>query len=312
MPVPGRIISSREQLEEILDLPGGGGTAAESKFPLRVPMSYARRIRAGDSSDPLLRQVLPLAAEDEEPPGYSTNPLGESQELPGMLHKYRNRVLLIVTGSCPIHCRYCFRRHFPYDTVGHLEPALDHIAADNDIHEVILSGGDPLSLGNNKLGRIISRLEAVKHVSRLRVHSRMPVAMPERIDAELVAMLRGLAKPLVLVIHCNHPGEIDAEVEQCLRQLQDARVTLLNQAVLLRGVNDNLPVQRELWQKLFATGVMPYYLHLLDKVQGAGHFAVGEGRGRRLIAALRACLPGYLVPRLAREVPDACSKHILA
>ena len=313
MPRQKPIVTSRERLLEALSLPSfGPATKAEEGFPLRVPESYLRRIRSGDAADPLLRQVLPVAEEDMPAAGYSRNPLRESQEPPGLLRKYRNRALLIAAANCPIHCRYCFRRHFPYRPDLNHEQALDAIGKDPDIHEIILSGGEPLTLGNSRLALLISRLAAMKHLRRLRIHSRMPVVQPERIDDGLLQALQGWRKPCTLVTHCNHPQEIDAAVVGGLRRLQGIGMALLNQAVLLRGVNDSLAVQRELWQKLFAAGVLPYYLHLPDKVQGTAHFAVSETRGRRIINGLRACLPGYLVPRLAREEPGASGKHILA
>ena len=313
MPRQKPIITSRSQLQEKLSLPPvGPATKAEEVFPLRVPESYLRRIRSGDPTDPLLRQVLPVAEEDVVTAGYSRNPLHENQKPPGLLRKYRNRVLLIAAASCPIHCRYCFRRHFPYHPSLNHEQALDAIGSDRDIHEVILSGGEPFTLSNSKLALLISRLAAMEHLRRLRIHSRVPVVQPERMDSGLLQALRGWRKPCTLVMHCNHPQEMDAAVASGLQRLQGIGIMLLNQAVLLRGINDNLAVQRELWQELFAAGVLPYYLHLPDKVQGTAHFAVSETRGRRIINGLRASLPGYLVPRLVREEPGGSGKCVVA
>ena len=273
-------------------------------FPLRVPRPYLARIRKGDAHDPLLRQVLPLAGETVHPPGYATDPVGDlgAARDHGVLHKYRGRVLLIVTGACAIHCRYCFRRHFPYN--GHmlgrdLEGAIAYIARDDGIEEVILSGGDPLSLGNARLFELCRRIEAIVHVRRLRIHTRLPIVVPSRLENELCAWLNRRPKPYVMVFHINHPAEIAADVEQAVSRL--TAPTLLNQAVLLKGVNDDAPTLAELSRRCFSAGILPYYLHLLDRVQGAAHFEVGEAEARKLMQEVTALLPGYLVPRLARD-----------
>ncbi|MGV0005402.1 MAG: EF-P beta-lysylation protein EpmB [Candidatus Porifericomitaceae bacterium WSBS_2022_MAG_OTU9] len=313
MPQQSKIITSRKQLESSLGLPATVATNAERDFALRVPVSYMQRMRFGDATDPLLRQVLPVAPEDQDSVGYSHNPLREVQQTPGLLHKYRHRALIITTASCPVHCRYCFRRHFSYSTEPDLNKAVTAIEEDSNIHEVILSGGDPMTLSNQRLTLLLDRLYSIGHLRRLRIHSRVPVVQPERIDRALLAVLsRWQKKPCVLVIHCNHPQEIDHTVKECLQQLATAGITLLNQAVLLRGINDTFATQRRLSEQLFNARVLPYYLHLLDPVQGAAHFAVNELRAKRIIGALRASLPGYLVPRLAREVPGANSKLIVA
>jgi EF-P beta-lysylation protein EpmB len=291
---------------------------AAALFPLRVPAPYLRRIRPGDAADPLLRQVLPLDLECETRPGYSADPLGESaaQPVPGLLKKYHGRALLIATGACAVHCRYCFRRHFPYANAhaggSRLEPALAAIAADASIGEVILSGGDPLTLSDARLAELAERLAAMAHVHTLRIHSRLPVVLPQRVDSELLGWLSRLPLRKVLVLHSNHAAEIDSEVESALAALGEAGVTLLNQTVLLRGVNDAADVLLALSERLHRTGVLPYYLHLLDRVQGAAHFDVPQARGVALIAALRGRLPGYLVPRLVREVPGADGKTIIS
>ncbi len=291
---------------------------AAALFPLRVPAPYLARIAAGDAADPLLRQVLPLDVECEPQPGFSADPLAEAatQPVPGLLKKYHGRALLIATGACAIHCRYCFRRHFPYADAhaggSRLEPALAAIAADGSIGEVILSGGDPLTLGDLRLAALAQRLAAIPHVHTLRIHSRLPVVLPQRVDAALLRWLAPLSLRKVLVLHTNHPAEIDADVAAALAGLTHSGVTLLNQAVLLRGVNDNADTLIALSERLHGIGVLPYYLHLLDRVQGAAHFDVPQASGEALINAMRARLPGYLVPRLVREIPGASGKTLIA
>jgi EF-P beta-lysylation protein EpmB len=291
---------------------------AAALFPLRVPAPYLRRIRPGDAADRLLRQVLPLDLECETRPGYSADPLAESaaQPVPGLLKKYHGRALLIATGACAVHCRYCFRRHFPYADAhtggSRLEPALAAIAADPSIGEVILSGGDPLTLSDPRLADLTARIAAIPHVHTLRIHSRLPVVLPQRVNADLLAWLCRLPLRKVLVLHSNHPAELDAEVDAALAALANAGVTLLNQSVLLRGVNDDAPTLVTLSERLHRAGVLPYYLHLLDRVQGAAHFDVPQATGKMLVEALRARLPGYLVPRLVREIPGASGKTVIA
>lgn len=288
--------------------------AAARRFPLRVPRAYAERMQHGDPDDPLLLQVLPRPAEDTDVAGFVPDPVGDraSMTRPGLLHKYHGRVLLVTTGACGIHCRYCFRRHFPY---GEANPrtdqwsgALAYIAADASIREVILSGGDPLSLPDATLATLVSKLGAIEHVETVRVHTRMPVVLPQRVDAALTQWVAEARPACVFVLHANHPREIDTRVEAAGRRLRDAGAILLNQAVLLRDVNDNAPALAELSRRLFAFGALPYYLHLLDPVQGASHFEVPERTGRRLVTELARTLPGYLVPRLVREQPGAPGK----
>jgi len=280
-----------------------------NRFTTRVPLGFVGRMRPGDPHDPLLRQVLPLGEEGLDVPGYLPDPLQEKGAMatPGVLHKYRGRVLLVTTGACAIHCRYCFRRHFPYAeghaAHGHWNLALEHIAADISVQEVILSGGDPLSLGDDKLAALAERLSAIPHLRRLRLHTRMPVVLPSRVEDHLSAWLRACPLDTVIVLHANHPNELDGQVRQAVQRLTGAGVTLLNQSVLLRGVNDSKEALIGLSEGLFAMGVLPYYLHQLDPVAGASHFAVPPERARALLHALRAELPGYLVPRLVREQP---------
>lgn len=289
-------------------LPDGAG------FPLRVPRAFVARMRSGDPHDPLLRQVLPLTEEARHVPGFGPDPVGDqaAMALPGLLHKYHGRVLLTVTGACAIHCRYCFRREFPYAEANprrdHGLPALGHIRDDPSIHEVILSGGDPLSLNDPALAGLVSQLEAIDHVDTLRLHTRLPVVLPSRVNAELLDWLRATSLHKVVVIHANHPREIDNEVIDALRALADAGAILLNQAVLLRGVNDCSETLCALSRRLFAAGVLPYYLHVLDPVRGAAHFRVTDTDAADLLTAAAVRLPGYLVPRLVREEPGQPGK----
>lgn len=288
--------------------------AAGRDFPLRVPRSFLARIRPGDPHDPLLLQVLPIAAELVPAAGFGRDPVGdlETSPAPGLLHKYRGRVLLVATGACAVHCRYCFRRHFPYaehQPWGESwEKALAYVAADPTIEEVILSGGDPLALSDDKLADLETRIAAIPHVARLRLHTRLPVVLPERVDDALLGWLGATRLERVVVIHANHPREIDTEVAAALGRLAAAGCTLLNQSVLLRGINDDPATLAALSRALFKAGVLPYYLHLLDRVEGAAHFEVPESEARRLHRELRERLPGYLVPKLVRELAGAPSK----
>jgi EF-P beta-lysylation protein EpmB len=289
-------------------------TAAARLFPLRVPRGFVARMRLRDPRDPLLRQVLPLAEECLAVEGFGADPVGDlfAMVVPGVLHKYHGRVLLTATGACAVHCRYCFRRHFPYaeanPVVDQWRQALDYIAGDDSITEVILSGGDPLSMSDRRLADLARRLEAIPHLRRLRLHTRLPVVLPERVNDELLDWLGSTRFKTVIVVHANHANEIDSSVIAALAGLKASGAELLNQSVLLRGVNDNTETLMALSEKLFEAGVLPYYLHLLDKVQGAAHFEVEESVARRLMAELNRQLPGYLVPRLVREIPGAPGK----
>ena len=290
---------------------------ASAQFPLRVPRGFVARMRQGDPGDPLLRQVLPLDEEDRPMPGYGLDAVGDAaaRTATGVLQKYRGRALLVATGSCAIHCRYCFRRHFPYGeetaTRDGWHEALARIRGDDSIDEVILSGGDPLSLATPKLVELTDALAAIPHVRRLRIHSRLPVVLPERIDADLLRWLGALPWPLAIVIHANHANESDAQVDAALSRLRDAGATLLNQAVLLRGVNDSVDALADLSERAYAAGVLPYYLHQLDRVAGTAHFEVADVIALALHAAIAARLPGYLVPRLVREIPGDTGKRPL-
>jgi EF-P beta-lysylation protein EpmB len=311
-----------DELGELLGLDRGalgvGPTAASAgRFPLRVPRGFVGRMRRGDPADPLLRQVLPVAAEDDDVPGFTADPVGELAVVrgDGLLVKYHGRALLVVTGACAVHCRYCFRRHFPFDEQAPgedgLKPALVAIAADPGVDEVILSGGDPLVLPDDRLARLAGRVAAIGHVRRLRIHTRLPVVLPERVDVALVGWLSGCPLPVVVVIHANHPNEIDGDVARALATLRASGAVLLNQTVLLAGVNDTADALAGLSQRLADCGVVPYYLHLLDRVAGAAHFEVAEARALEIMSTLRARLPGYLVPRLVREEPGASSKVVV-
>jgi EF-P beta-lysylation protein EpmB len=275
-------------------------------------------MRPGDPADPLLRQVLPVADETIDVPGFAIDPVRDdlAERQPGMLQKYRGRVLLITTGTCAVHCRYCFRRHFPYDetprSLADWQPATDEIASDESILEVILSGGDPLTLVDATLRGLIEELAEIPHLRRLRIHTRVPIVVPERVTDELVDMLRDSGLTPVVVLHANHVNELDTHVASALENLSSAGIILLNQAVLLAGVNDSVEAQAALCERLIDLRVVPYYLHQLDRVAGAAHFEVPEATGRKIIRELRARLPGYAVPRYVAEVPGAPGKTVLA
>lgn len=288
---------------------------ADAGFALKVPRGFVARMHHGDPKDPLLLQVLPQLAELDDAPGFTDDAVGDldSVEAHGVLHKYEGRALLIAAGSCAVNCRYCFRRHFPYAeelAAAHAwREAVDWLANDTSIGEVILSGGDPLVLSTQKLTDLTDALRGVPHVIRLRIHSRLPVMLPERIDDAFCAWLSALPLQRVMVLHANHPNELDASVEAACARLRQAGATLLNQSVLLRGINDDADALADLSERLFACGVLPYYLHQLDRVRGTAHFEVSDARARALVDSLRARLPGYLVPRLVRELPGENAKR---
>jgi EF-P beta-lysylation protein EpmB len=287
---------------------------ADTGFALRVPRGFVARMRPRDPTDPLLLQVLPQAAELAEVPGFTRDAVGDlaARAGRGVLHKYEGRALLIATGSCAINCRYCFRRHFPYSdetaAAGGWHDAIEQLRTDASVNEVILSGGDPLSLSTGKLAELTAALATIPHLKRLRIHTRLPIVLPERVDAELVAWLQRLPFQRVVVVHANHPNELDASVEAACSRVLGTGTVLLNQSVLLRAVNDDADVLQMLSERLFDCGVLPYYLHQLDRVKGTAHFEVDDTRALALMDTLAARLPGYLVPRLVREVPGAPSK----
>ena len=289
----------------------------EGEFPLRVPRSYAARMRKGDPADPLLLQVLPLHAERMDIPGFEHDPLRETGLASrGVLKKYRGRALLVTTPACPVHCRYCFRRHFPYaDQVAaknRWEPALRTLREMTDVSEVILSGGDPLSLTNRRLRDLLHLIEDLEHIDTVRFHTRFPIVLPERVDRPLLKQLAATRLHTVMVVHCNHANEIDRSVHASLEAVAETGTRLLNQSVLIKRVNDNADRLESLSRALFNSGVLPYYLHLLDPVSGAAHFDVPASRGTKLIEELRRRLPGYLVPRLVREESGQPGKTAIA
>jgi len=283
-------------------------------FPLRVPHGFVQRMHKGDCRDPLLLQVLPVQQETMATDGFLHDPLEEldSMPAPGLLHKYQGRALLTVTGACAIHCRYCFRRHFPYadanPTADHWQPSIKYIEQHPDITELILSGGDPLTLTDARLHSLTDGLADIDHLRTLRIHTRLPIVLPERVDKGLLSWLATQKQKLVMVVHCNHPNEINAAVIEAMNRLSRAGVVLLNQSVLLQDINDDATTLVNLSERLFAAGVLPYYLHQLDRVQGAAHFEVDTATARKLIAEVSACLPGYLVPRLVQEIPGMPGK----
>ncbi|HEU4618636.1 MAG TPA: EF-P beta-lysylation protein EpmB [Gammaproteobacteria bacterium] len=312
-------VRSFSELAELLELPlealgsEAAAAAAAAEFPLLVPRGFVARMRKRDPRDPLLLQVLPTAAELVRVPGFDADPVREHGLAErGVVQKYAARVLLVASAACPVHCRYCFRREFPYSAQlaarEDFEPALAEIRSRSGIEEVILSGGDPLSLGNRRIAALLDRLASVGGLERVRIHTRYPIVLPERVDAGLVAILAESRFDVVVVVHANHANEFDASVAAALGELRAAGATVLNQSVLLAGVNDDADALAELSRRAFASGALPYYLHLLDPVAGAAHYDVDEARARALYGRLLARLPGYLVPRLVREIPGRASK----
>jgi L-lysine 2,3-aminomutase len=312
-------VSSVQELLRLVRLDDAGPEICPDArgFPLRVPHSFVRRMETGNRNDPLLCQVLPVHEEWDETSGFRQDPLGErgAMPAPGLLHKYSGRALLTLTGACAVHCRYCFRRHYPYGesnpTASHWDDVLDYLARHAEISEIILSGGDPLALPDARLGELARQLAVIPHMRTLRIHSRLPIVLPERVDEQLLAWLGNHPQRTVLVVHCNHPNEIDEAVTGSMRELKQAGVTLLNQTVLLKGINDEATTLIRLSEALFEAGILPYYLHQLDRVQGSAHFEVNDATARELMDSLHAALPGYLVPRLVREIPGARGKQML-
>jgi len=303
-----------------LDLPAKllpGSDAMTEQFPMRVPHSFVARMQKGDPDDPLLRQVLPLDAELQDTPGFSLDPVGDHLAIinRGLLQKYQGRVLIMTTAACAIHCRYCFRRHFPYSEQSSRPSQWQEICAeitkDSSINEVILSGGDPLSLADTQLSQLVGMLDRLPQLKRLRIHTRYPIVLPQRINDTLLKWLTKTRLNTVVVIHGNHANEFNDEVATAITKLKSTGATLLNQTVLLRGVNDTIEALSQLSERLFENGVLPYYLHQLDKVQGAAHFEVEREKAQHLITEIRKLLPGYLVPQLVEEIAQAPYKKPL-
>ena len=293
-------------------------TNLTTNFPLRVPRGFVDRMKKGDINDPLLRQVLPSQDENISNYGYTADPVGDLDSMAeaGVIHKYHGRVLLITTGSCAINCRYCFRRNFPYNdfqlsTKKH-QKAINYIQQNQDISEVILSGGDPLLLNDKKILHLLEQLEAIPHIKRIRIHSRIPIVLPSRITPEFCDQLSSIKKDLIFVMHSNHANELNNKVQEACHLLKKAGIHLLNQTVLLKGVNDDAEQLCSLSEKLFSFGIMPYYLHLLDKAAGTSHFDISEQQGITLMTQIKSRLPGYLVPKLVREQAGAANKIIIA
>ena len=306
-------------LRKMLQLPEDlAAQSAEESFSVFAPLTFIDRIELGNPNDPLLLQLLPRQMEDASPSHYSTDPLAESEAQlgPGVLKKYAGRALFIVTGACAIHCRYCFRRHFPYQDHsvigGDWGQAVAAIASDDSIEEVIFSGGDPLTVVDSRLASLIGRLEQIPHVRRLRIHTRLPIMIPARVTKDLVAMLEQTKLEIVFIIHANHANEIDEDVVAAMQRIKTSGAMLLNQSVLLAGVNDSAETLVELSKRLISIGVMPYYLHQLDQVTGTSHFEVPVSQGKQIIETMRASLPGFAVPRYVQEIPGEPNKTVLA
>lgn len=311
------VVTSPDELLHLLNVDADAnllaGRDAKRLFALRVPRAFIARMEPGNPNDPLLRQVLTSQEEFINAPGFSTDPLEEQHSVvPGLLHKYSNRALLLVKGGCAVNCRYCFRRHFPYaENQGNKrnwQQALEYISAHPQLDEIIFSGGDPLMAKDHELDWLLKQLESIPHIKRLRIHSRLPIVIPARITDTLVARIAASSLQVLLVNHVNHANEIDAAFRASMKKLRMAGVTLLNQSVLLRGVNDNANTLADLSNALFDAGVMPYYLHVLDKVQGAAHFMVSDEEARAIVRELLTLVSGYLVPKLAREIGGEPSK----
>lgn len=309
--------TSTESLMEYLELPyQTPQKIAEKDFSVRVPLSFAKRMKKGDINDPLLLQVMPQAQELINVAGFSNDPLAEQNTpIPGLLHKYKSRVLLILRTSCAVNCRYCFRRHFPYENnqINHTnrQQILDYLTQHPEVNEVILSGGDPLMAKDEQLIKLIEAIEYIPSITTLRIHSRLPVVIPNRITQLLATTLAKSALRVVFVFHINHPNEINTEFSDALQKLKHPNITLLNQAVLLKQINDDVETLNELSTRLFHNHIMPYYLFLLDKVAGAAHFDISENQAIKLYNALQQQLPGYLLPKLAREIGGRKSKTLI-
>lgn len=325
--IVAQAVTDPDELCRLLDLPSDLADrmqAASRDFRLLLPRTMLGRIRRGDPHDPVLRQFLPMVEELSSEEGFSADPLQEASAcpIPGVVEKYQGRSLIVLTAGCPVHCRYCFRRHFTPPTLSCLSAdaaaeaplgeLVDHLQRDGETREVILSGGEPLLVDDEPLLRLLAQLaERCPEVKRVRIHTRMPIVIPQRVTGALCRLLRSTRLTPLVVLHVNHPAEIDAPVRSAFARLNDAGIPLLSQSVLLRGVNDSVEVLAELLERLVDGRVIPYYLHQLDRVSGAAHFEVPESEGRRLVAELRRRLPGYAVPRYVRDVPGAAHKEVL-
>jgi len=311
---------SPEELLSELDIEDSSliSRQANQDFPLRVPAGFISKMSKNDPADPLFKQIWPSAEEEIDQTGFSKDPLNEvkRQATPGLLHKYHGRVLLVLTGACAIHCRYCFRRHFPYSDSNpsgeNLQKAIEYLQKETSVTEVILSGGDPLSISDERLSELVSRLAEIPHLKRLRIHTRFPVVVPERINDACLDWLSSTQLQLAIVLHVNHANELDDSVKQAILKLRNRNISLFNQSVLLKGINDSAEALVALSEALYSYGIIPYYLHLLDPVSGASHFEVGESSARLLMQDIQKRLPGYLIPRLVREDPETAHKTIIA
>ena len=309
-------IRTSQGLASALDLPLSeidSGDATQP-FPLFAPLPFVSRMEPGNIEDPLLRQVLPVAEEKIQAEGYLKDPLKEDQFSisPGLLHKYDSRALMIINGTCAVHCRYCFRRNFPYQeslqSTGDWDRAIQQIESDVSVHEIILSGGDPLTVVDDRLTELVQRLDQIQHLQRLRIHTRLPIVIPQRITGDLIETINETRMAITIVVHANHANEVDESVAHHLGRLSQTRATVLNQSVLLRGINDDPSELIELSQRLIACGTVPYYLHQLDPVIGAQHFHVPIQQGREIIKEMRTRISGYLVPRYVQERPGQPNK----
>ncbi|MDO5651554.1 MAG: EF-P beta-lysylation protein EpmB [Moraxella sp.] len=307
-------VNDVDELYRLLELPSEPITHSPKKFPLRVPHAFIHKMKKGDPNDPLLLQVLPAIAETLAIKGYSQDPLDENNHNPikGLLHKYQSRALITVTGACAVHCRYCFRQHFDYGanlpSTDDMQAIADYLAFDSNINEVLLSGGDPLNISNRRLGAWLAMLAKLPNIRTIRIHTRLPIVLPNRIDDELLGLFKNYPKNIVMVLHANHPNELGYDVKQACQRLKSANITLLNQSVLLKNINDNADTLIALSHALFDAGVLPYYLHVLDKVAGAAHFDVSEKDAVALYWQILPRLSGYLVPKLVQELPNRAFK----
>lgn len=314
--VTARPVTTIEELAKLLhlDITALASLTSVNEFSLRIPLTLVQRMQRGKIDDPVLLQVLNRREEQNQLPGYSEDPLLEHQNnpCPGIIHKYTSRVLLTAATSCPLNCRYCFRRHFAYQdnrlSPSTWKPALDYIDADPDIKEVILSGGEPLMLKDDVLKKLLDELQAISHVKLLRIHTRFPIAVPQRVTPSLLHLIGNTSIPLTIVTHCNHAQELDEPVVSALKELKQSGVGLLNQTVILKNINDDVETLEALSYALYEAGILPYYLHCQDPVSGTSHFDVGDVKSKRLANALISRLPGYLVPTLVREIPDRPAK----